>query len=101
MEDLTQAIQAASIGQSVLAQEALQVLIHEPPQAPPLQFHLTPREIEVLELIVEGLNNPEISDRLCISIGTTRTHVSNVFSKLGVSNRAEAITFALRNKLIS
>ncbi|MGD8814328.1 MAG: response regulator transcription factor [Anaerolineales bacterium] len=62
---------------------------------------MTPREREVLTLIVEGMSNPEISERLHISIGTTRTHVSNVLSKLGVSNRAEAIALALRTKLIT
>ena len=100
MEDLTEAILAAYSGQSILAQEAIQALVHgqETPQTP--DFSLTPREFEVLELMVEGLNNPEISEKLCISIGTTRTHVSNIFSKMGVTNRSEAITTALRSKLV-
>jgi NarL family two-component system response regulator LiaR len=55
----------------------------------------------VLVLMVDGLNNPQIAERLFISVTTVRTHVSNIFSKLGVSNRAEAITLALRNKLVS
>ena len=100
MEDLTTAIQAAHLGRATLAQEAVQALVQKPEHSPALQFELTPREYEVLELMVEGLNNPEISERLCISIGTTRTHVSNIFSKLGVNNRAEAITMALRNKIV-
>ena len=61
---------------------------------------LTPREREVLVLMVDGLNNPQIGERLFISVTTVRTHVSNIFSKLGVSNRAETITLALRNKLV-
>ena len=100
MEDLTTAIQAAHLGRATLAQEAVQALVQKAEHSPALQFELTPREYEVLELTVEGLNNPEISERLCISIGTTRTHVSNIFSKLGVNNRAEAITMALRNKIV-
>jgi len=100
MEDLTTAIQAAHLGRATLAQEAVQALVQKAERSPDLQFELTPREYEVLELMVEGLNNPEISERLCISIGTTRTHVSNIFSKLDVNNRAEAITMALRNKLV-
>jgi DNA-binding NarL/FixJ family response regulator len=50
--------------------------------------------------MVEGLNNPQIGERLVISVTTVRSHVSNIFSKLGVSNRAEAITLALRNEIV-
>ena len=101
MEDLTKAIQDAHTGRATLAQEAVQALVETKDQPPPPGQDLTPREFEVLELMVDGLNNPEISERLCISIGTTRTHVSNIFSKLNVTNRAEAITMALRSKLIA
>ena len=54
-----------------------------------------------MALIVEGLNNPQIGERLSISVTTVRSHVSNVLSKLAVSNRAEAIAVALRNKLVT
>ena len=100
MEELSAAIRAAHTGRSMLATEAMQALMH-PPGPPPSEISLTPREFEVLELVVGGLNNPEISEKLCISIGTTRTHVSNIFSKMGVNNRAEAIAWALRNKLVA
>ncbi len=100
MKDLVQAIQDAYVGRSTIAQEAVQALVHSANQDPSPDYNLTPREFEVLELLVEGLNNPEISERLYISIGTTRTHVSNIFSKFGVSNRAEAIALALRNNLV-
>ncbi len=100
MDELVRAIRGAHAGRSTMAQEAVQALVQSTSQDPMPGIDLTPREFEVLELLVEGLNNPEISERLYISIGTTRTHVSNIFSKLGVSNRAEAITLALRNKLV-
>lgn len=100
MVDLVRAIKEAHAGRATMAQEAVQALVQSAGQDQSLGSDLTPREFEVLELLVEGLNNPEISDRLYISIGTTRTHVSNIFSKLGVTNRAEAITLALRNKLV-
>ena len=56
---------------------------------------LSPREREVLLLITEGLSNSQIADRLSISEKTVRNHVSNLFDKLGVWTRAQAIVFAL------
>nr|WP_195909319.1 response regulator transcription factor [Microlunatus sp. Gsoil 973] len=55
---------------------------------------LTPREREVLALIGDGLNNTEIADRLFISAATVKTHINNLFSKLGLRDRAQAVRFA-------
>jgi DNA-binding NarL/FixJ family response regulator len=55
---------------------------------------LSPREREVLVLVTEGLGNAEIGERLSISEKTVRNHVSNLFDKLGVWTRAQAIVFA-------
>ncbi len=100
-EELAQAIRAACAGQSTLSPEAAQSLVHSAsrPSAPlPM---LTGREKEVLALMVEGLSNPQIADRLVVSRSTIKYHVSNVLSKLGATSRAEAIAIAVRGGLIS
>ena len=100
MGDLAEAVRAAHAGRSTLSQEAIQALIRVASQEPAPGGDLTEREREVLALLVQGLNNPEISERLVISLGTTRSHVSHILNKLEVSNRAEAIAVALRHKLV-
>jgi NarL family two-component system response regulator LiaR len=99
-DELAKAIRAAYAGRPTLAPEATQALIQAAKETKPGR-DLTPREHEVLTLIVEGLTNPEIAERLTISRSTARAHVSNILSKLGVSNRAEAITLALRQELVT
>ncbi len=62
---------------------------------------LTPREIEVLQLLAEGLSNKSIAGRLGISDQTAKFHVASIMSKLGASNRTDAVRLALRRGLIS
>jgi DNA-binding NarL/FixJ family response regulator len=61
---------------------------------------LTPRELEVLRALVEGLSTPEICDRLFIAPNTLRTHVQNIMGKLRVHSKLEAVAFALRHRLV-
>lgn len=98
---LAEAIRAAHAGQSTLAPEATQVLIQSARQGPMPGDDLTPREREVLALMVEGLTNPDIAESLNVSRSTARAHVSQILSKLGVNNRAEAIALAFRLKLVT
>lgn len=62
---------------------------------------LTPREIEVLELLAEGLPNKSVAERLGISDQTVKFHVASILAKLGASNRTDAVRLALRRGLIS
>lgn len=61
---------------------------------------LTEREVDVLKLVTEGLNNAEISDKLCISMNTVKTHLKNIFQKLDVEDRTAAALKALRERII-
>jgi NarL family two-component system response regulator LiaR len=97
--EIAHSIRAAYAGQSILAPEVIQMLLQ--PQGDPGAYDLTEREIEVLRLMVEGLNNSEIADRLIIGLSTAKFHVSNVLTKLGVTNRIEAVSLAVEKKLVS
>lgn len=64
-------------------------------------YPLTERELEILELIVEGCSNAEISERSYITVGTVKTHVRNILNKLGVDDRTKAAVTALRAGLVN
>jgi two-component system, NarL family, response regulator LiaR len=99
-EELAEAIRKAHGGKPTLAPEAVQALIQPPSEAEALAADLTRREHEVLALLVKGMSNPEIAERLFISRATVKVHISSILSKLGVSNRSEAISLAIQNKLV-
>jgi len=99
-QHLLEAIRNAHAGRSTLAPEAAQALIQASvrPQQP--GFDLTERELEVLALMVEGLTNNQIAQRLEISVSTAKFHVSTILSKLNAASRTEAVSVALKNGLV-
>ncbi|MEW6181479.1 MAG: response regulator transcription factor [Chloroflexota bacterium] len=99
-EELARAIRLAYEGKPSLAPEAAEILISASrPQQRKLGDDLTEREREVLALMVEGLNNQQIAERLVVSLSTAKSHVSSILSKLGVTTRTEAVSLALKNKI--
>lgn len=74
--------------------------IRTPTITSPLPEPLSPREMEVLTLLVEGLSNQEIADRLIISLATAKTHVRNILNKLAVDDRTQAAVQAMRRGLV-
>jgi NarL family two-component system response regulator LiaR len=99
-DDLAQAIRAAYLGRATLSPEAAQVLVDAASQPPAPGHDLTDRERTVLGLMIEGLNNTQIAHRLVVSPSTIKSHVSNILSKLSVASRTEAVTLAIRSKIV-
>lgn len=101
-EELAGAIRSAYAGRPTLAPEAARVLISATVtrQQSSIGSDLTEREREVLKLMVEGLTNNQIAERLIVSRSTVKFHVSSILSKMGVSSRTEAVATALQHHLI-
>ena len=97
--ELATAIKSAKEGKMTLSSEAAQALVRANQQAQETES-LTERELDVLKLMVEGLNNAEIAERLVVSLSTVKYHISNILGKLGVDNRVSAVTMALQRKLV-
>jgi len=101
MDELADGIRAAAAGRTVLAPEAAQALVRAAgPQAPQLGYDLTERQLEILALLVDGLTNNEIAERLILSPYTVRNQVSEILSKLGTGTRTEAAALAVRLGLV-
>lgn len=102
-EEITAAIEAAARGLVVLHPDILGSLERtEPARRTPgeLDGSLTPREIEVLGMLAEGLANKNIAYRLGISEHTVKFHITSIFTKLNASSRAEAVAIGMRQGLI-
>ncbi len=98
-KELVEAIRAVEQGKSVFSPEAEKILAQRKQES---YYHedLTKREWEIYRLVMVGKNNGEIAQELVISVSTVKYHVSNILSKLGVKNRAEAIAYAVQHRLV-
>ena len=103
-EELIAAIKNIQRGEPFLhpsiARKVLEELSH-PAGSPPTPEPLTERELEVLQLVAQGLSNQAIAERLVIGDATVRTHIGNIFTKLHLANRVQAALYALRKGLSS
>lgn len=99
---LLKAIRDVHQGEPSLSPDIAKKLMLEmqrPAELPPTEEPLTQRELDVLQLVAQGLSNQDIAARLVIGEGTVRTHVSNILSKLHLANRTQAALYALRQGL--
>ena len=104
-EEIIAAIQAAATGLVALHPDIFDSMLSrirpgQQSELDPSGQILTPREIEVLRMIADGLGNKEIASKLSISDHTVKFHISSIFAKLSASNRAEAVTLGIRHGLI-
>jgi NarL family two-component system response regulator LiaR len=98
VQDLAETIRATFHGKMVFSSEVGAHLLS--PAQPAVDFHLTDRELEVLVLLAEGLTNQQTALKLSISQSTLKFHMTNIYQKLGVQTRSEALVLAAKNNLI-
>src|SRR4029077_7834955 len=109
-EEIAAAVRIVASGDALLAPAVTRAVIEEfarqpvpPPEIGPLAAvaELTPREQEVLALLVRGLSNPEICEQLVISEATAKTHVAHILQKLGLRDRVQAVIYAYESGLVA
>ena len=106
IEEVAQAVRVVADGQSLISPSMAIKLIDEfkqmsqPDKGPVSTFRLTERELEVLRLVAQGLNNKDIAKKLFISENTVKNHVRNLLEKLQLHSRMEAVVYAVREKLL-
>jgi DNA-binding NarL/FixJ family response regulator len=107
-EEIVAAVRIVASGDALLAPAVTRAVVEEfarqrpaPPPPPRAVDDLTPREREVLDLIVRGLSNPEICARLVITEATAKTHVARILQKLGLRDRVQVVIYAYESGLMS
>ena len=96
--DLVETIRTTFQGKMVFSPDIVEQLVSPPKTIG--DFQLTDRELEVLVLLAEGLTNQQSAYKLSISQSTLKFHMANIFQKLGVQTRSEALVLAAKNNLI-
>jgi len=109
-EEIVAAVRIVASGDALLAPAVTRAVIEEfargpqpapAPKPPPAVAELTPREQEVLALMVRGQSNPEICAQLVISEATAKTHVAHILQKLGLRDRVQAVIYAYESGLVA
>ncbi len=100
IDEVAAAIRASVQGTAMLAPEVTDVLLTNIHRAPQFGYDLSKQELKVLALLVEGLNNREIANRMVVSQSTVKAHIGSIFSKLNTNSRTKAIAIAVRNHIL-
>lgn len=108
-DEIAAAVRIVAQGDALLAPSVARSVIEEfarrparrGPAVPPAVSALTPREREVLDLLVQGLSNPEICSKLVISDATAKTHVARILQKLNVRDRVQVVIYAYESGLVA
>lgn len=103
-DELSEAIHRVARGESLMAPSVLRKVLdefaHRAEERELPHEGLTPRELEVLQSLAQGLKNEEIAKELFITGKTVKSHLGSIFSKLGVNDRSQAILYAIKHKLV-
>jgi DNA-binding NarL/FixJ family response regulator len=109
-EEIAAAVRIIASGDALLAPAVTRAVVEEfarqrpatpPPPPPHAVEQLTPREREVLDLVVRGLSNPEICRQLVITEATAKTHVARILQKLGLRDRIQVVIYAYESGILS
>jgi DNA-binding NarL/FixJ family response regulator len=106
-QDLVEAVRAVRAGESVLHPKIIEKLLKQAMVKPVVAAEqkikdlLSDREMEMLKLLATGMSNKEIAEKLCLSLRTVKAHMSNIFTKMNVASRSEALVEALRKGLLT
>jgi DNA-binding NarL/FixJ family response regulator len=106
-QDLVEAVRAVRAGESVLHPKIIEKLLKQAMVKPvgtaehKIKDLLSDREMEMLKLLATGMSNKEIAEKLCLSLRTVKAHMSNIFTKMNVASRSEALVEALRKGLLT